>query len=93
MREAAIAEGERFIAAEQALEDAFRAGAVTKESLQAMLAEIGRSRARLRFIHLSPHVETAELLTAGQIARYAALRGYDAHRGGAAHGGHGQGKH
>ena len=93
MRAAAIAEGERFLAAEQALEDAFRAGAVTKESLRAMLAEIGRSRARLRFIHLSAHLETAELLTASQIARYAALRGYHAHRGGAAHGGHGQGKH
>ena len=93
VREAAIAEGERFLAAEQALEDAFRAGAVTEESLRAMLAEIGRSRARLRFIHLSAHLGTPELLTTGQIARYAALRGYHAHRGGPAHGGHGKGKH
>ena len=93
MRDAAIAEGERFIAAEQALEDAFRANTVTVESLQAMLADIGRSRARLRFIHLAAHLGTPELLTAGQIARYAALRGYHAHRGETAHGMHGQGKH
>lgn len=93
MRAAAIAEGERFLAAEQALEEAFRADAVTQESLQAMLAGIGRSRARLRFIHLLAHLGTPELLTEAQIARYAALRGYHAHRGGAAHGKHGQGRH
>ena len=93
MREAAIAEGARFLAAEQALEEAFHAGAITEESLEAMLAEIGRSRARLRFIHLSAHLGTPELLTQAQIARYAALRGYHAHPGGAAHGAHGQGKH
>ena len=93
MRAAAIAEGERFLDAEQVLEDAFRASTVTEETLQAMLAEIGRSRARLRFIHLSAHLGTPELLTEAQIARYAALRGYQAHRGGAAHGDHGQDKH
>ena len=44
MRAAAIAEGERFIAAEQALEDAFRDRTVTEESLRTMLGEIGTSR-------------------------------------------------
>ena len=89
MRAAAIAEGERFLEAEQALEDAFRANAVTEESLQAKLSDIEQSRARLRFIHLSAHLGTPELLTEAQIARYSALRGYHAHRGGAAHGRHG----
>ena len=89
MREAAIAEGTHFIAAERALEDAFRAGAVTKTSLRTLLGEIMRSRARLRFIHLSAHLETPALLTDEQIARYTALRGYRSHGGGAAHGGHG----
>ena len=93
MRVAAIAEGERFLAAEQALEDAFRAGTVTEESLQATLADIERRRARLRFIHLSAHLGTPELLTETQIARYAALRGYHTHRSDAAHGGHGQDEH
>ena len=96
MREAAVAEGEHFIAAERVLEDAFRAGAVTEKGLRALLADIARSRARLRFIHLSAHLETPALLTDDQIARYDALRGYGAHEGGAAHGGHGghgSGKH
>ena len=44
MRAAAIAEGERFITAEQALEDAFRDRTVTEESLRTMLGEIGTSR-------------------------------------------------
>ena len=93
MREAAIAEGEIFIAGEQALDDAFRAGTVTQESLRTMLAEIARSRARLRFIHLSAHLETPALLTREQIARYDTLRGYHARRGGTAHIGHGSGEH
>ena len=93
MREAAIAEGEHFIAAERALEDAFRAGTVTEKSLRTLLAEVARSRARLRFIHLSAHLETPALLTHEQIARYDALRGYSAHAGGAGHGGHESGEH
>ena len=93
MREAAIAEGETFIAAERALDDAFRAGTVTVESLREMLADIARSRARLRFVHLSAHLETPALLTREQIARYDALRGYGSHGGGAAHGGHGSKEH
>ena len=89
MREAAIAEGERFIEAERVLEDAFRSHSVTEASLETMLADIERSRARLRFIHLKAHLGTPELLTKRQIAQYSALRGYHALRGGAAHAGHG----
>ena len=63
MRAEAIAEGERFIAAEQALEDAFRRQAVTEERLHRVLGDIERSRARLRFIHLVAHLGTPELLT------------------------------
>ena len=93
MREAAVAEGEHYIAAERALEDAFRTGAVTEKGLRALLADIARSRARLRFIHLSAHLETPALLTDEQIARYDVLRGYRSHGRGTAHGGHGSGEH
>ena len=89
MREAAVAEGERFIEAERALEKAFRSHSVTEASLERMLADIERSRARLRFIHLSAHLGTPNLLTEAQVAQYAALRGYHVHRGGTAHAGHG----
>ena len=88
MREAAIAEGTHFVAAERALDDAFRDGTVTEESLREMLAAIASSRARLRFVHLSAHLEMPALLTHEQIARYDALRGYRSHAGGAAHGEH-----
>ena len=93
MRAAAIAEGEHFIAGERALENAFRAGTVTEESLRRMLAEIARSRARLRFIHLSAHLETPALLTHEQIARYDILRGYHSRRGGTTHLGHDSREH
>ena len=89
MRAVAIAEGEGFLEAEQALEDAFRANTVTEGSLQAMLAEIGRSRTQLRFIHLSVHLEKPSLLTEEQIARYDALRGYRPHQHRAKHEGNG----
>lgn len=85
MRAKAIAEGERYIAHERALEEAFRARTVTEENLRAMLGDIERSRARLRFIHLVAHLGTPELLTDEQIARYNALRGYRAHHHGTDH--------
>ena len=88
MRAAAIAEGERFIAGEEALEDAFRTRMVTEERLREMLGDVERSRARLRFIHLVAHLETPALLTEDQIARYNALRGYRTHHHGAVHEGH-----
>ena len=88
MRAKAIAEGERFIAAERALEDAFRTRTVTEERLREMLDDIERSRARLRFIHLVAHLGTPALLTEDQIARYDALRGYRVHPHGTVHEGH-----
>lgn len=77
MKADAIAEGERLIAHEQALEDAFRSRSVTPDSLRRMLAKIEGSRSALRYIHLAAHLRTSALLTDDQIARYVALRGYD----------------
>lgn len=77
MRAQAIAEGEVLIGLERELEHGFRQGNVTAESLRQMLEGIAASRARLRFIHLSTHLETPKILTAHQIKRYNSLRGYD----------------
>ena len=88
MRAQAIAGGERFLAGEEALEEAFRAGTVTEERLWEMLGDIERSRARLRFIHLAAHLGTPALLSKEQIARYNALRGYRPHHHGTVHEGH-----
>src|SRR6056297_3250962 len=56
--------GERFIAAEAAIESAFRDGGMTPDALRALIDTSAAARAELRFIHLSRHVETPPLLTA-----------------------------
>jgi hypothetical protein len=70
--------GERFIAAEAAIEAAFRDGDMTPDALRALIDTSAAARAELRFIHLSRHLETPPLLTVDQIARYNDLRGYGA---------------
>lgn len=76
MRSDAVAAGERFIAAEAALSDAFAGSDLSDERLRDLLAEAAEARAELRFIHLSQHLSTPELLTDAQIQRYSILRGY-----------------
>lgn len=78
MQADARAAGERFIAAEAAIEAAFREGNLTPDRLRALIDASAEARAELRFIHLTRHLETSPLLTSEQIARYSELRGYDA---------------
>lgn len=78
MKAAAIEEGERLINLEQALETQFRDRTVTDESLRAALDDIAASRRNLRYIHLSAHLETPEILLPAQIRKYNELRGYAA---------------
>jgi hypothetical protein len=68
--------GSRFIAAEAAIEAAFRAGNLQPETLRVLIEDAAAARAELRFIHLVRHLETPPLLSPGQIARYNVLRGY-----------------
>ena len=76
MRRAAIATGERLIAAETALEAAFAKGAVDEVALRRLLADSESARTELRFIHLSQHYKTVQYLRPEQIKRYNILRGY-----------------
>lgn len=76
MRVEAIAAGKRFIAAEAALSNAFERSNLTREALLDLLAEASKARAALRFIHLSRHLSTPELLSVAQIRKYNILRGY-----------------
>ena len=78
MQTEARAAGESFIAAEAAIESAFRQGNLTEDRLRSLIAAAAEARANLRFIHLSRHLQTPALLTADQIARYNELRGYTA---------------
>lgn len=77
MRQKAIVEGKRLIEREKALEDAFRAGRVSDETLRKLVAEIEASRSALRYIHLAAHLTSPPLLTPEQIKLYNKLRGYD----------------
>lgn len=76
MRADAIAAGDRFIAAEAALSVAFKDAELAQEKLSALLAEAAEARAALRFVHLSRHLATPDLLSDEQIEKYSALRGY-----------------
>ena len=70
--------GARFVAAEADIEAAFRTGGLTPGRLRALIDASAAARAELRFVHLTRHLETPPLLSADQIARYNALRGYGA---------------
>lgn len=70
--------GARFIAAEAAIEAAFRDGDLTPGRLRTLIVASADARAELRYVHLTRHLETPPLLSEGQIARYNALRGYGA---------------
>ena len=76
MRAEAVAAGERLIAAEAALDAAFRAGELDAARLRALVDAAAAIRGELRFIHLTRHLETPPLLTEAQLHRYAVLRGY-----------------
>jgi Spy/CpxP family protein refolding chaperone len=76
MRTDAVAEGARFVAHERALDIEFKSRQITEETLSEMITKIEESRRKLRYIHLSAHLKTRAILTADQIDRYNALRGY-----------------
>jgi Spy/CpxP family protein refolding chaperone len=70
--------GSDIIARERALDEQFASGSISKTDLATLTSEIGTLQARLRAVHLTAHLETKDVLSAAQIARYNALRGYDA---------------
>lgn len=76
MRAEAIPLGEALIAAERALDAAFRAGPASEAAVEAALREAALAQARLRMAHLRTHLATREALTEAQRADYARLRGY-----------------
>ncbi len=76
MRVAAIAAGDRLIAAEAALDQALQQPGLTDEGLRTLIDVAAAARADLRYVHLSVHLATPALLTEAQIASYNRLRGY-----------------
>ena len=98
MRQRAIELGRRLVDAEVALDRAFAEATIDEPGLRRRLHEIADLEADLRHAHLAAHLETRAILSAEQVARYDALRGYTGgagapadhdHRGHEGHGGHG----
>jgi hypothetical protein len=81
--------GAELVEREGALDRDFAEGGITSERLAAATAAIAELQGRLRAVHLSAHLETRAVLTADQIARYDALRGYADAGPAPAHAGHG----
>lgn len=93
MQREAIELGEQVIELEAELDRQFEDRTVTPESLTEVTTAIGEVRAALRATHLRYHLSTKDMLTEGQVADYAALRGYrpdmDHQPGDHHHGNHG----
>ena len=76
MRESAVEMGERYIAAERALDSAFADGSPDAAELDQLVAAAEAARAALRMVHLEAHLLVRPLLTPHQRVRYGQLRGY-----------------
>lgn len=78
MEKKAIELGRELVSKEQTLNEAFAAGVIDADSLQALVSEIGELDAQIRFVHLNAHLQQRALLTQHQIKLYDGLRGYGA---------------
>ncbi|WP_199622364.1 Spy/CpxP family protein refolding chaperone [Paenibacillus alkalitolerans] len=89
MKQEAVELGEKIVDLERELDHAFKSGEATDEQLQRLTDEIAKTEGRLRYTHLTTHLEMKKLLTAEQVERYNELRGYTGEHG-ASGGGHDQ---
>lgn len=72
----AVELGKQLIHKEQELDQKFAQGSIDPASLKTLTEEIGNLQAKIRFTHLSAHLEQMALLTSHQIHKYDQLRGY-----------------
>jgi len=76
MKAEAIAAGLALIDAERSIDAGFKSGALDPDKLRVLITVAENARANLRYIHLSRHLQSVDLLTQEQTAKYAELRGY-----------------
>jgi hypothetical protein len=69
--------GEAIIDIEQDMNGAFANKTITQENLKLMLDKSADLYAQLRFVHLSAHLDTIQMLTIEQVQMYNTMRGYD----------------
>lgn len=87
MEAAAKKLGAELVAAEVALDHAFKNKTINESSLSEHTRKIGEIEARLRAVHLAAHLQQASVMSDVQIKQYMVLRGYEDA------GAHGHGKH
>ena len=68
--------GEAYVAAEMALDAAFKTRTADSQSVAQLTRDADQRRAEKRLAHLDAHIEAQRILTDTQLQRYAALRGY-----------------
>lgn len=76
MKAQAIALGNEYMAAEKAIDDYFRSGSFSDRELRQRVDQAEQALANLRFLHLSYHHRTLEVITPEQVKQYNELRGY-----------------
>ena len=72
----AIPLGKEYVEAERKLDQMFKSRKVNYQTLQSQLTRIASIRSKLRFVHLSKHLDTLEILSEEQVKLYNKLRGY-----------------
>jgi Spy/CpxP family protein refolding chaperone len=70
--------GADVVRLEKELDALFASRAATPVAIDAKVAQIAAANGRVRASHLKTHLKTAELLSAEQVERYNAARGYGA---------------
>ncbi len=76
MKKEAIPLGLELIELERQLNNHFANRTITDESLHQILQRISQVHRQLRYVHLSTHLKTPEILKSEQITLYNKLRGY-----------------
>jgi hypothetical protein len=69
--------GAAIIAVEHDMDRAFANKTITQENLKLMLDKSADLYGQLRFVHLSAHLDTMQMLTIEQVQMYDKIRGYD----------------
>ena len=76
MKQEAVPLGLELIELERELDNHFANGTIRDELLRQILQKISQVHGQLRYIHLSAHLKTPDILKSEQIALYNKLRGY-----------------
>ena len=76
MKSQAQSQGQKLISLEKELNDYFSNTTINNDTLETTSKKIAEAKSNLRYIHLSAHIKTTEVLSKSQIKKYNQLRGY-----------------